>query len=158
MAGWPAQGCGDRERAAHRRRGYSRWRTTPWARVDWRRFRNLRAAWKKRLSLDRGQLHAFMGAAPGDLTVDTPFCGASRLELRVNAQRGWRGRLRLFEGPSRGWVAFAVNQAGELSLPRGGVSASHAEEGGPGIPVYEMRRKRCAARWGAFDARRFAAL
>ncbi len=94
---------------------------------------SLRAASNRSVELQRGTLHAYIWARPGEFVVSTPSARAVDLgceyTLTVNATGD--GLLRV----STGWVAF---QAGdyEAFIPAGAECVTR-RRGGPGIPYFQ---------------------
>src|SRR5262249_18139099 len=93
----------------------------------------LRASAEKRLSLEHGQLHAFIWAPPREFVVDTPSARAVDLgcEYTLNVDPGGNGLLKV----SMGWVAFALK--GRESFIPSGAQCRTRKHGGPGLPYYE---------------------
>ena len=93
----------------------------------------LRTAGGKRLTLQRGELHAFIWAPAREFVVDTPSARAVDLgcEYTLNVDEKGDGRLRV----SLGWVAFQVGDR-EAFIPAGATCATR-KHGGPGIPYFE---------------------
>jgi hypothetical protein len=93
----------------------------------------LRTAGGKRLSLERGGLHAFIWAPAREFVVDTPSARAVDLgcEYTLNVDPKGDGVLRV----SMGWVAFQVGDR-EAFIPAGANCAT-SKRGGPGIPYFE---------------------
>jgi hypothetical protein len=102
-------------------------------RVDLAPDSELRASAEKRLTLDRGELHAFIWAPAREFVVDTPSARAVDLgcEYTLNVDRAGDGLLKV----SMGWVAFAVN--GKESFIPAGAQCRTRKHGGPGIPYFE---------------------
>jgi hypothetical protein len=93
----------------------------------------LRAASEKRLSLERGELHAFIWARPREFVVDTPSARAVDLgcEYTLSVDASGDGLLRV----ALGWVAFAVD--GHESFIPADAECHTSRRGGPGIPYYQ---------------------
>jgi FecR protein len=93
----------------------------------------LRATGGKRLSLQRGELHAFIWAPAREFVVETPSARAVDLgcEYTLNVDEKGDGVLRV----SMGWVAFQVGDR-EAFIPAGATCATR-KRGGPGIPYFE---------------------
>lgn len=93
----------------------------------------MRAASNRQLMLNRGMLHAFIWARPGQFVVETPSARAIDLgcEYTINVDEAGNGLLRV----SLGWVAFRY-QGNESFIPEGAQCVTR-KRGGPGIPVYE---------------------
>lgn len=87
----------------------------------------------KRLSLDRGTIHAVIWAPPGQFVVDTPSAVAVDLgcvyTLRVDDSGA--GLLRT----TMGWVGFKLN-GHESFIPAGAVCKTQPKTG-PGTPYFE---------------------
>jgi hypothetical protein len=88
---------------------------------------------RNRLALDRGTIHAFIWAAPGDFTVDTPSAIAVDLGCRYTLQvdDSGAGLLRT----TLGWVGFKLD-GHEAFIPAGAVCATRPKIG-PGTPYFE---------------------
>jgi len=86
-----------------------------------------------RLALDRGTIHAFIWASPGEFTVDTPSAIAVDLgcsyTLRVDESGAGILRTEL------GWVGFKL-EGHEAFIPAGAVCATRPKVG-PGTPYFE---------------------
>jgi len=93
----------------------------------------LHAATDRRVTLRRGELHAFIWAPPREFVVDTASARAVDLgcEYTLNVDDSGNGRLRV----SMGWVAFQF--AGHESFIPAGAECVTRKRGGPGIPFYE---------------------
>jgi hypothetical protein len=93
----------------------------------------LRAAGGKRLSLMRGELHAFIWAPAREFVVDTPSARAVDLgcEYTLNVDDHGDGLLRV----TTGWVAF--HAGGRESFIPAGATCATRKRGGPGIPYFE---------------------
>ena len=110
----------------------------------------LRATADKRLTLERGQLHAFIWARAGEFVVETPSARAIDLgcEYTLNVDARGEGLLQV----SMGWVAFRA--AGRESfIPAGAVCATR-KGSGPGVPYFEDAGeglRRALARWEEGD-------
>lgn len=93
----------------------------------------LRAANSRQLTLNRGQLHAFIWARPGQFVVDTPSARAVDLgcEYTIHVDEAGNGELRV----SFGWVAF-MHHGRESFIPAGAECITRRAQG-PGIPFYE---------------------
>jgi hypothetical protein len=102
-------------------------------RVDLEPNSRLRAFAEKRLSLERGGLHAFIWAPAREFVVDTPSARAVDLgcAYTLNVDGAGDGLLKV----ELGWVAFAVN--GRESFIPAGAECRTRKHGGPGIPYYE---------------------
>ena len=90
---------------------------------------------RHQLALDRGTLHAFIVAPPGQFIVDTPSATATDLgcvyDLYVDEDGS--GLLTVVAG----WVAFEDN--GRESFVPAGASARTDRSNGPGTPRYNDR-------------------
>jgi hypothetical protein len=88
---------------------------------------------RHQLALDRGTIEAFIWAAPGDFTVDTPSAVAVDLGCRytLHVDDSGAGLLRT----TLGWVGFKLNGR-EAFIPAGAVCATRAKVG-PGTPYFE---------------------
>ena len=88
---------------------------------------------RHQLALDRGTLHAFIVAPPGQFIVDTPSATATDLgcvyDLTVDEYG--TGLLTVVAG----WVAF--EEGGRESFVPAGASARTSRETGPGTPRYD---------------------
>ncbi|HXK03754.1 MAG TPA: hypothetical protein VMS37_15235 [Verrucomicrobiae bacterium] len=102
-------------------------------RVDLAPDSELRAAAEKRLSLARGELHAFIWARPREFVVDTPSARAVDLgcEYTLHVDPAGNGLLKV----SAGWVAFAVH--GRESFIPAGAQCRTRKHAVPGIPYYD---------------------
>ncbi len=102
-------------------------------RVDLGADSEMRAAGTGRLSLNRGRLHAFIWARPGQFVVETPSALAVDLgcEYTIDVQRNGDGLLKV----SLGWVAFQ-HEGRESFIPAGAQCVTRRRSG-PGIPYYD---------------------
>jgi hypothetical protein len=93
----------------------------------------MRASAHRQLELNRGLLHAFIWARPGQFVVDTPSARAVDLgcEYTIKVDPSGDGLLRV----ELGWVAFQF-QGHESFIPAGAECVTR-KRGGPGIPFYE---------------------
>jgi hypothetical protein len=93
----------------------------------------LRTTGGKRLSLERGELHAFIWAPAREFVVETPSARAVDLgcEYTLTVDEKGDGVLRV----SMGWVAFQVGDR-EAFIPAGATCVTR-RRGGPGIPYFE---------------------
>ncbi len=93
----------------------------------------LRAANNRQLTLQRGNLHAFIWARPGQFVVDTPSARAIDLgcEYTINVDGSGNGLLRV----AMGWVAFR-HEGHESFIPAGAQCVTRKRQG-PGVPFYE---------------------
>src|SRR5260370_15154364 len=88
---------------------------------------------RKRLSLERGTIHATIWAPPGEFVVDTPSAVAVDLGCVYTLQvdDSGAGLLRT----TLGWVGFKLN-GHESFIPAGAVCATRPKIG-PGTPYFE---------------------
>jgi hypothetical protein len=86
-----------------------------------------------RLALDRGTIHAYIWAPPGEFTVDTPSAIAVDLGCSYTLQvdDSGAGLLRT----KLGWVGFKLD-GHEAFIPAGAVCATRPKIG-PGTPYFE---------------------
>ncbi len=93
----------------------------------------LRALGGKSLTLQRGELHAFIWAPAREFVVETPSARAVDLgcEYTLNVDGRGDGVLRV----SMGWVAFQVGDR-EAFIPAGAACVTR-KRSGPGIPYFE---------------------
>ena len=86
-----------------------------------------------RLALDRGTIHAYIWALPGEFTVDTPSAIAVDLGCSYTLQvdDSGAGLLRT----KLGWVGFKLD-GHEAFIPAGAVCATRPKVG-PGTPYFE---------------------
>ena len=86
-----------------------------------------------KLALERGTLHAFITAPPGQFVVDTPSSTATDLGCvyTLHVDEDGTGLLSV----TAGWVAFEYK--GRESFVPAGASARTDEERGPGTPRYD---------------------
>ncbi len=86
-----------------------------------------------RLALDRGTIHAYIWALPGEFTVDTPSAIAVDLGCSYTLQvdDSGAGVLRT----KLGWVGFKLD-GHEAFIPAGAVCATRPKVG-PGTPYFE---------------------
>ena len=87
----------------------------------------------KRLSLERGTIHAFIWAPPGEFVVDTPSAVAVDLGCKytLHVDDSGAGLLRT----TMGWVGFKLN-GHESFIPAGAVCNTRPKIG-PGTPYME---------------------
>jgi hypothetical protein len=87
----------------------------------------------KRIALDRGTIHAFIWAPPGQFVVDTPSATTVDLGCAYTLQvdDSGAGLLRT----SLGWVGFTLN-GHESFIPAGAACATRPKVG-PGTPYFE---------------------
>lgn len=88
---------------------------------------------RKRLSLERGTIHATIWAPPGEFVVDTPSAVAVDLGCvyTLHVDDSGAGLLRT----AMGWVGFKLN-GHESFIPAGAVCATRPKTG-PGTPYFE---------------------
>ena len=88
---------------------------------------------RKRLSLERGTIHATIWAPPGEFVVDTPSAVAVDLGCvyTLHVDDSGAGLLRT----TLGWVGFKLN-GHESFIPAGAVCATRPKIG-PGTPYFE---------------------
>ena len=88
---------------------------------------------RKRLSLERGTIHATIWAPPGEFVVDTPSAVAVDLGCvyTLHVEDSGAGMLRT----TMGWVGFKLN-GHESFIPAGAVCATRPKIG-PGTPYVE---------------------
>lgn len=88
---------------------------------------------RNQFSLERGTIHAFIWAAPGQFTVNTPSAIAVDLGCQYTLQvdDSGAGLLRT----TLGWVGFKLN-GHEAFIPAGAVCATRPKLG-PGTPYFE---------------------
>src|SRR5882762_4011233 len=88
---------------------------------------------RKRLSLERGTIHAVIWAPPGEFVVDTPSAVAVDLGCvyTLHVDDSGAGLLRT----TMGWVGFKLN-GHESFIPAGAVCATRPKIG-PGTPYFE---------------------
>jgi hypothetical protein len=88
---------------------------------------------RNRLELQRGTIHAFIWASPGEFAVDTPSAIAVDLGCRYTLQvdDSGAGLLRT----TLGWVGFKLNNR-EAFIPAGAVCETRPKIG-PGTPYFE---------------------
>jgi hypothetical protein len=88
---------------------------------------------RKRLSLERGTIHATIWAPPGEFVVDTPSAVAVDLGCvyTLHVDDSGAGLLRT----TMGWVGFKLN-GHEAFIPAGAVCATRPRIG-PGTPYFE---------------------
>jgi FecR protein len=88
---------------------------------------------QNRLALDRGTIHAFIWASPGEFTVDTPSAIAVDLGCSYTLQvdDSGAGILRT----KLGWVGFKLD-GHEAFIPAGAACATRPKVG-PGTPYFE---------------------
>ena len=87
----------------------------------------------KRLALDRGTIHAYIWAPPGQFVVDTPSAVTVDLGCTYTLQVDNAGASLL--RTSLGWVGFKLNGR-ESFIPAGAACATRPRVG-PGTPYFE---------------------
>jgi hypothetical protein len=101
----------------------------------------------KRIALDRGTIHAFIWATPGQFVVDTPSAVTVDLgcayTLQVDDSGGGIVRTSL------GWVGFKLN-GHEAFIPAGAACATRPKVG-PGTPYFEDAPQEFRAALARFD-------
>jgi len=104
-------------------------------------------AGRNRLALERGTIHAYIWAAPGQFTVDTPSAIAVDLGCRYTLQvdDSGAGLLRT----TLGWVGFKLNNR-EAFIPAGAVCATRPRIG-PGTPYFDDAPKSFCEALSRFD-------
>jgi hypothetical protein len=87
----------------------------------------------KRIALDRGTIHAFIWAPPGQFVVDTPSAVTVDLgcAYTLHVDDSGAGMVRT----SLGWVGFKLN-GHESFIPAGAACATRSKVG-PGTPYFE---------------------
>ncbi len=87
---------------------------------------------RQQMNLERGQIHAFIWAAPRQFVVDTPSARAVDLgcAYSLTVDESGDGFLTV----ETGWVAFQVGRR-ESFIPRGAACRTTKKQG-PGIPFY----------------------
>jgi hypothetical protein len=100
-----------------------------------------------KLALERGTLHAFITAPPGQFVVDTPSATATDLGCvyTLHVDEDGTGMLSV----TAGWVAFEFN--GRESFVPAGASARTDPRIGPGTPRYDDAAPELQAALGDFD-------
>jgi hypothetical protein len=105
------------------------------------------AAGLKRVALDRGTIHAYIWAPPGQFVVDTPSAVTVDLgcayTLRVDDSGAGLVRTSL------GWVGFKLN-GHESFIPAGAACATRPKVG-PGTPYFEDASAKFRTALGQFD-------
>jgi hypothetical protein len=99
------------------------------------------------LALDRGTIHAYIWAAPGQFTVDTPSAIAVDLGCRYTLQvdDSGAGLLRT----TLGWVGFKLDNR-EAFIPAGAVCVTRPKIG-PGTPYFDDAPKSFCEALSKFD-------
>ena len=93
----------------------------------------LRAASTQQLKLNRGSMHAFIWARPGQFVVDTPSARATDLGCMydITVDSNGNGLLTV----TFGWVAF--EHRGQESFIPAGAACVTSKRRGPGLPYYQ---------------------
>jgi hypothetical protein len=101
----------------------------------------------KRIALDRGTIHTFIWAPPGQFVVDTPSAVTVDLGCAYTLQvdDSGRGMVRT----SLGWVGFKLN-GHESFIPAGAACATRPRIG-PGTPYFEDSPAEFRAALARFD-------
>lgn len=101
----------------------------------------------KRIALDRGTIHAYIWAPPGEFVVDTP--SALTVDLgcayTLHVDDSGAGLVRT----TRGWVGFTLN-GHESFIPAGAACATRPKIG-PGTPYFEDASSDLRAALDRFD-------
>lgn len=102
---------------------------------------------RKRLSLERGTIHAVIWAPPGQFVVDTPSAVAVDLGCvyTLHVDDSGAGLLRT----TMGWVGFKLN-GHESFIPAGAVCQTRPKVG-PGTPYFEDAAASFCAALNRFD-------
>jgi len=114
----------------------------------------LRASSDRRVTLDRGQLHARIWAPPREFVLDTPSARAVDLgcEYTIRVDPNGDGLLEV----SMGWVAFHFDDR-ESFIPAGAACVTYQRRG-PGIPFYKDAPETLRQPLAAFERGDSAAL
>jgi hypothetical protein len=101
----------------------------------------------KRIALDRGTIHAFIWAPPGQFVVDTPSAVTVDLGCAYTLQvdDSGAGMVRT----SLGWVGFKLN-GHESFIPAGAACATRPKVG-PGTPYFEDSSAQFRSALASFD-------
>jgi FecR-like protein len=101
----------------------------------------------KRIALDRGTIHTYIWAPPGQFVVDTPSAVTVDLGCAYTLQvdDSGAGMVRT----SMGWVGFKLN-GHESFIPAGAACATRPKVG-PGTPYFEDASAEFRAALGRFD-------
>ena len=107
----------------------------------------LHASSSRKLALERGGLHAFIWARPGQFVVETPSARAIDLgcEYTLNVETSGSGRLHV----TMGWVAFQYS--GRESFIPAGAQCATSIRGGPGLPFFDDAPEPLQRAVAAFD-------
>lgn len=105
------------------------------------------AAGLKRIALDRGTIHAYIWAPPGQFVVDTPSAVTVDLGCAYTLQvdDSGAGLVRT----SLGWVGFKLSDR-ESFIPAGAACATKPKVG-PGTPYFEDASSKFRAALSRFD-------
>jgi hypothetical protein len=101
----------------------------------------------KRIALDRGTIHTYIWAVPGQFVVDTPSAVTVDLGCAYTLQvdDSGAGLVRT----SLGWVGFKLN--GHESFIPAGAACSTKPKVGPGTPYFEDASSKFRAALARFD-------
>jgi hypothetical protein len=101
----------------------------------------------KRIALDRGTIHTYIWAAPGEFVVDTPSAVTVDLgcAYTLHVDDSGDGLIRT----SMGWVGFKLN--GHESLIPAGAACATRPKVGPGTPYFEDASAEFQAALARFD-------
>lgn len=107
----------------------------------------LHATSGRKIALERGALHAYIWARPGQFVVDTPSARAIDLgcEYTLDVDSAGDGRLLV----SMGWVAF--QNAGRESFIPAGAQCATRKRGGLGLPFFDDAAAPLQQAVSAFD-------
>lgn len=102
---------------------------------------------RERLELERGTIHAFIWAPPGEFAVDTPSAIAVDLgcQYTLHVDDSGAGILRT----TLGWVGFKLSDH-EAFIPAGAACATRPKIG-PGTPYFEDASERFREALAKFD-------
>jgi FecR protein len=102
---------------------------------------------RKSLALDRGEIHAFIWAPPGEFTVETPSATAVDMgcAYTLKVDDSGAGLLRT----TLGWVGFKLD-GHDAFIPAGAVCATRPGIG-PGTPYFEDASPAFRAALATFD-------
>lgn len=105
------------------------------------------AAGLKRIALDRGTIHTYIWAPPGQFVVDTPSAMTVDLGCAYTLQvdDSGAGLVRT----SLGWVGFKLN--GHESFIPAGAACATRPKAGPGTPYFEDASSKFLAALARFD-------
>ena len=102
---------------------------------------------QKRIALDRGTIHTFIWAPPGQFVVDTPSAVTVDLGCAYTLQVDDSGGGMVHT--SKGWVGFKLN-GHEAFIPAGAACATRPKVG-PGTPYFEDAPPEFRAALARFD-------